>query len=194
MKLNTGLPYSTNCIDRIEQIRDPEELTFAKLRKKYGTGRSFPLDRSYHGKNYRYRHGIQTDIGDIEESLWYELVKRLIIRQGEKELYYQLKAWMASHCSWLKKPQDLEKETLEAHASRLFDNPQWVLYIPFNEKYRPEVLETADIVWVTTDCCHRAGRVTREHLNDHLHMGKVRCPLCGVFSPYQILTQKEGEN
>ena len=61
-----GLPWPTTTIDRIEQLGDIE-FSFEKLRRKYGTFRSYSNGTDRLGrKKFRSRVGVQTDYGDIE--------------------------------------------------------------------------------------------------------------------------------
>ena len=156
-----GLPWPTTTIDRIEQLGDVE-FTFEKLRKKYGTFRSYSNGTDRLGrKKYRSRVGVQTDYGDIETSLWCELVRKLIEQRGEKELFNHLKVWVIKSNQWLTNKPEVEIEALELHACRIFDNLCWRSYVEFNEKYRPEVLQGVELVWVVNQVETTPQRITR---------------------------------
>ena len=59
-----SLPWPTTTIDRIEQLGDIE-FSFEKLRRKYGTFRSYSNGTDRLGrKKFRSRVGVQTDYGD----------------------------------------------------------------------------------------------------------------------------------
>lgn len=126
-------------IDRIEEINQAE-ITFADIRKKYGTGRAFTVRNSQGDKKTRYRNGCMTEIGDIEESVWQQVVRNLIIRENETELFRNLKRWAKDTRMPFRDDKELENYALELHAARIFDCPEWVGYVEFNEKYRPEIL------------------------------------------------------
>ena len=55
-----------NCIDNISGI--PADVTFRDLRVHYRTGRAVRLTGTGRDKEYTYRVGVQTDLGDIELS------------------------------------------------------------------------------------------------------------------------------
>lgn len=118
--------------------KDPEELTFSDLRCHYPTGQSFVKYGSGRDRVYGYRHGIMTDLGNIEESEWIALVKQLIQKAGEEEIQEQLQRLAKDRCIWLHTKKGIERHALENHAARLFDNPQWVDYELFNREYRSQ--------------------------------------------------------
>lgn len=128
-----------NLIDRIEDI-NPAEITFDGVRKMYGTGRSFTTVNSQGEKKSHYRNGCMTAIGDIEESVWKQMVRQLIIRENETELFRNLKSWLKDSKMMFRDANELEDYTLELHAARIFDCNEWVGYVDFNTKYRPEIL------------------------------------------------------
>lgn len=129
-------------IMRIDQI-DTEKLTFADLRKHYGTGRAYTISGSGRDRKTGYRQGVMTDIGDIELSDWKKLVYILIERAGEEQMQQWLRTWYAEYMPWEVRKEDQETEALDAHVRRCFDDPKWVQYIEFNQKFRPELLKAA---------------------------------------------------
>ena len=181
--------YPQECVDRIEEI-DTEHLTFDDLCCHYETGRSITTHGSGRDKKSTYRNGVGTNIGDIEKKLWCKLVKKLIDRHGEQELYQQLRAWVKENCLWLKTEAEMEMESLILHTSRIFDNQQWVGFIPFNRQYRPKVLEQADIVHVTCLSCGHSGNVTQAQI-DRAYNQQICCPVCGVWSAFQVIPPDE---
>lgn len=159
-----GLPWPTTTIDKIEQLADVE-LSFEKLSKKYGTFRSYSDGTDRLGrKKYRSRVGVQTDCGDIEVTLWRELVRTLIEQHNERKLFNHLKVWFIKNHQWLTDKQEIETDTLELHACRIFDDPCWHGYVEFNEKYRPEVLQGVELVWVVNQVETTPQRITRERM------------------------------
>ena len=50
-------------------------------------------------KEYDYRVGVQTKIGDIKIDVWCQLAKELIERSGEEHLYQRLFNWEKEHNS-----------------------------------------------------------------------------------------------
>lgn len=124
------------------------ELTFADLRLHFSTGRSFIKSGSGRDAVYGYRHGVMTDVGDIEESARAQLMMDLIKRSGEEGIQMQLRLWAKENCAWLHSKKEIEMYALELHSSRIFDNPQWVDYDLFNREYRPKA---AGQEWVKRD-------------------------------------------
>lgn len=118
----------------------PETLTYEMLRFGTYTGRAFLISNQGHEKKYGYRHGISTPVGDIEANLWYELMKELIIQNEELELYNRLLEWYRDEAVAGSTKKEREQYVLECFSNRLFDNPQWVDYILFNQKNRPYII------------------------------------------------------
>lgn len=144
-----------------EIIKAIEELKFSDLRVRFGTGRAFLISGSGRDKKYGYRHGMMTDLGDLELSEWKRLINALIEYHGEQELQQQLRTWAKAECPWLHGNDEIEEYALKLHAARIFDDPSWVDYIPFNQEYRPDILDTADLVRIQTACCGDIRLVTR---------------------------------
>lgn len=175
-----GLPWPTTTIDKIEQLGDAE-FTFEKLSKKYGTFRSYSNGTDRLGrKKFRSRVGVQTDYGDIERSLWCELVRKLIEQHNEKEIFNHLKVWVIKSNQWLTNKPEVEIEALELHACRIFDDPCWHGYVKFNEKYRPEVLKNADLVWVVNEINPAPQRIPREKM-ERDNATSFHCHVCGKW-------------
>lgn len=120
--------------------KNPADLTFEDLRAHFGTGRAFIKSGSGRDAVYGYRNGVMTDVGDIEESEWAQLMIALIKRSSEEGLQAQLRLWAKEHCAWLHTKKEVEMYALELHSSRIFDNPKWVDYELFNREYRPHAL------------------------------------------------------
>ena len=78
---------------------------------------------------------IQTDLGDIRNDVWRDLVRELIVRSHEEDLFDKLLEWEKGHTYWLKTKAELEHYTLELYAARIFDNPKWVDYEAFAKHY-----------------------------------------------------------
>lgn len=119
---------------------DIASLAFEDIREHYGTGRSYLISDGVRGKKYGYRSGVQTKIGDIEEFEWEALAVKLIERDGEQTLQENLLDWIKNQCPWLHTQRERKHYALCLHVSRIFDNEEWVDYIPFHKEYRPEKL------------------------------------------------------
>lgn len=129
----------------IESIKD--RLTFGEVKFLYGTGRSNTFT-TVHGKVTTYRNGVMTEIGDIEESVWMQIVEFLIKKSHEIELYHNLLEWVKERIKWCASEAERKKYALRLHASRIFDNREWVDYRAFNANYRPDIIE-----YQLKNCC-----------------------------------------
>ena len=112
-----------NCIDNISGI--PADVTFRDLRVHYRTGRAIRLTGTGRDKEYTYRVGVQTDLGDIELSVWQEAMQRLIHASGD--IYW-----------WHTRAERLQ-ESLELHSYRIFEDPRWTDYDLFYQGYFQKV-------------------------------------------------------
>ena len=162
------------------------ELKIEDVRFMYGTGRAIYISGTGRDKIYDYRNGCMTKIGDIEEGEWISLMKFLIERDGEQDLFKQLLAWEIEHNFCDSDKKTLERDTLIRHSMRLFDNVKWVDFVRFNQRYRPEELTKAVLVDIVTDCCGTTDVQTVELINE---WPKVTCPRCGTYTTFK----KKGE-
>lgn len=121
---------------------DPDQLTWQDLAAQYGTGRTESIIGTGRGRSVLYRNGIQTEIGDFEAHDWMRLVRSLICRSGEEDLQQQLLNWVYKNMPWLHSDFERQLQALELHASRIFENPQWVGYEKFREEYLSKPAET----------------------------------------------------
>ena len=161
--------------------------TFDDLRRHYQTGRSYLLSGEGRNKVYGYRNGVMCNLGDIERSEWQKMMRELIHRAGEDELHHQLTLWEREHCYFYQSRENLEHHVLELHAAQFFDNPEWVYFIPFNQKHRPDALKGISLVTVCTECCGTPFLTTQARI-DHDGKEQTYCGICGRWSPYQILS------
>ena len=174
-------------INSLEEI-DAAAVTFDDI---CGWGGTFITNSSGTGryKTYNSRCGVSTKMGDIEESVWRQLAEKVITREGEEQLFSFLSEWEKEHNYTKASPKELHMETLRLHAARIFDNPLWVYFIPFNKRYRPDVYTKAHVVVVVNECCNKPGEVTQEQL-DAAYEGTVACPHCGRRSLFAIQKHK----
>lgn len=129
---------------------------------------------------------VKTRIGEIEGSVWYQAAEQLIREKGELEILDALTQWGMEHNYWKEPAVAVRKEALHLHVDRIFDNPRWVDFVPFNRRYRPEVLEQAHLVTVINACCGQPGEVTQEQI-DGAYGGTIACPCCGKWSHFDIV-------
>lgn len=170
------------------------EITFEDLRCHYQTGRSYVISGEGRNRVCGYRTGIQCNLGDIEKSEWMQIVKDVIARESEQELYKQLLDHIKDHNYAKETRAELEFKALEHHAARIFDNEAWVDFLVFNRKYRPQVAASVRLVVIRTDCCKKPGEVTRAMLglNKSIH-NRACCPHCGRWAHYEIITDSDKE-
>ena len=118
----------------------PENVTYDDIRLMYHTGKFIRDYGSQDKKAGKYRIGVMTKLGDIEEKDWIRYAEELVRRNNEEALFKQLKSWYRQTTPWLRDEKDLHRYTLECFVARIFDNPNWVDYEAFNERYRPDLL------------------------------------------------------
>ena len=111
----------------------PDGITYEDIRVMYYTGR-FERDSGSQDKRAgRYRRGMMTRIGNLEQSEWIRCAEELIRRNGEQQRFEKLKQWYRKTTPWLRNKDELHQYTLVCFAARIFDNPQWVDYAAFRE-------------------------------------------------------------
>lgn len=175
---------NTKRVDRLDEI-DVAALTLADIAHELSTGVSIAQGAGRR-KDYSYRSGVITPIGDIEDSLWQSLAEQLIDRCGERWLLKALVDWRKERNHWKLSAAELHREALESHSHRLFDSEKWVDYIPFNRKYRPELLSGRSFPKIRSRCrCGAVGEVTEHWLT----RDTAPCPGCGAFYEYDIVEQ-----
>ena len=175
-------------INSLSEI-DMEHLSFEDIRWRYGV---FHPTSTGAGRDKQYSAwiGVQTSLGEIEKGVWYQAAEALIQKAGEQKLLEALTDWESRHNYAKDSARTVRHKALQLHISRIFDNPRWVNFIPFNREYRPEVLEHASLVTVINECCGKPGEVTQEQI-DGACTGTVACPHCGRWS--SIVEPKQAE-
>lgn len=118
----------------------PENVTYDDIRLMYHTGKFIRDYGSQDKKAGKYRIGVMTKLGDIEEKDWIRYAEELVRRNSEEALFKQLKSWYRQTTPWLRDEKDLHRYTLECFVARIFDYPNWVDYEAFNRRHRPELL------------------------------------------------------
>jgi len=103
---------------------------FKKLRVHYWTGRDESYKNHLGKKVNKYRHGVKTDLGDIEISEWRKMAYDLIVKYNELDILEQLKVFVSENYP-RSKGNDIEQEALDFHMSRIFESPDWFYYNKF---------------------------------------------------------------
>ena len=175
-------------INSLSEI-DMEHLSFEDIRWQYGTFHPASTG-SGRDKKYSSWRGVQTNLGEIENGVWYQAAEALIQKAGEQKLLEALTDWESRHNYAKDSARTVRHKALQLHISRIFDNPRWVSFIPFNREYRPEVLKNARIVTVVNECCGKPGEVTQEQVTAS-HDNMVACPRCGRWSRFSIIEPEQ---
>lgn len=164
------------------------ELSFEDLRVHFGTGRAYTISGKGRDRIMGYRVGKQCNLGDIETGEWMKMVRELIVQKGEQELHQQLLTHMKEHNYTRSTKAELEEEVLELHTARIFDNQLWVDFIPFNKRFRPEVLRTVKLISVMPECCKKAGLLTDARYRERdPHCDENFCPHCGRWTKISLV-------
>lgn len=186
------LSFSLNRIDNVAQI-DKSLISHENIRYMHGTGVAINLEDSKRTgeKRYKYRHGIQTKLGDIEVSVWKELVYMLIKQQGDEEFYKQILEYETEHNRFnVVDKEDIEKEALRSYAMRLYDDKSAWDYIRFNARYRPHLLDDPTLLTVIPDCCWQVCKVAPERIThkwDNPNEKVIPCPYCDKSTTFTIV-------
>lgn len=160
-----------------------DELSFEDIKCLIHTGQAHSDSPGRgHKKVTSYTERVRTKIGDIEISEWRQLAKSMIDKAGETQLYNDLKIYIRSTGGFYKDEQTI----LEYHASRIFDNEEWVDFIPFNQEYRPEILKGVRFVKVLNKCCNKPGMITEAAYERRVYENKCTCPHCGRLSEMEV--------
>ena len=176
---------------RIDSLDGLDLLTIPLSDVRWQVGSGVALSSgSGRDKKYRYRNGVITNIGDIEEHIWYQLVEQIAQRDSEVWLVDALTIWKGEHNHTCTSPSKIREDALQSYSMRIFDQPEWVHYIPFNRRFRSDTLIGAHIVTVINDCCKKPGEVTQEQI-DRAYDGTVACPHCGRWSKFSVVAEEE---
>lgn len=177
--------------DKVISIPELSELSFEHLRIHYLTGRSHSTKVGRY-REHTYTNFALTDLGEIEMSRWSSLAEQLISYHNEEGLQAQLLEWVTEHYLFCRTAAERRQKSLDLHISRIFDDPLWVDYVPFNQKCRPDVLASAELIRVQTVCCDEPGITTREQVEQAKQGTRtICCPNCGRFSEFAVLDGKD---
>lgn len=174
-------------------VIEKKEITFSDVALQYRTGRAYTISGAGRDRVPGYRSGVKCALGDIEESEWCELVRKLIQDAGEQELHRQLSEFVREEYPWCRSKKEVEREALDLHARRIFDNESWVLFVRFNQRYRPEFLVGSHLKQIVTDCCEKPGLVTLTMIEKASGSHTIPCPICGKRSAFRFDNSSEEE-
>lgn len=163
-----------------------KKLTFNDLCPKHFSQRSDTISGTGKNRVLGYRTGVACEAGNIEIDEWRKLMLEHIHRAGEEELHEQLKVYVQAEYPWCKTKAKIKLEALELHAMRVFDNEKWVGFIRFNRQFRPEVLDSIQLVQITTVCCKSLAATTLAQVqNARRQSAGICCPICGRWSDFE---------
>lgn len=188
------MSFNSMRIDSVAQIQE-ESITHENLEYMHGTGIAISLGKDRIGeKKYRYRHGVQTKLGDIEDSVWVALIKKLIEKENRQKLFHDLLEWEKAENKVVNRDEDdMIMSALSDYVSRMNDNKVWWDYIRFNAKYYPEKLEDPTLITVVPECCNVPCKVPPEQIRRWNGEETIPCPICNKGSLFKIVDEK-GEN
>ena len=168
-------------IDSLQDI-DLETVPAQALAQKVVSGQPRAMGTG-HDKKKVYRHGAVTELGDIELSIWIRAAEYVVHREGwDEELQHMTACFEAANLAT--SIQSSHSMALDAVLSGLFRDPKWVFFIEYNRQYHPELLETAHIVTLVTDCCGYPVKFTAEQAARTIV--RTHCPACGEWSPCSL--------
>ena len=128
---------------------------------------------------------------------WAAMAEQLIAFHHEEQLQDQMLKWVQETDYTNSTEREKKQQSLDLHVSRMFDDPLWVHYVRFNQRFRPDALKNARLVRIKTACCDKPGLTTHEQI-DHARGsegGKVIfCPHCGRWSEFMLTESPESEN
>lgn len=116
---------------KLQEIIVPPDLCYDDIRVQLHTGRFIRNYSSQDKKAGKYRSGMLTKIGDLEECEWYIYAEELIRRNGDEALFKRLVNWNRQNCAWLRNEKEAINYTLECFINGLHNNPEWVDYAAF---------------------------------------------------------------
>uniref|UniRef100_UPI002A8053D9 hypothetical protein n=1 Tax=Enterocloster bolteae TaxID=208479 RepID=UPI002A8053D9 len=120
---------------------------------------------------------------------WYQLAEQVIGLHGETWLLEALEVWCKEEKHYPRYGFDLHKEALDLHSNRIFDSEGWIDYIPFNRRFRPEVVEGRRFPRIRVDCCDREISEATEEMLERRDVAP--CPKCGAFRSYEVIERPE---
>ena len=178
-----------SCADKVDRVEDLDldAISREDLIWQHGTGVSVSHGTG-RAKTYTYRSGVQTKAGNLELSVWTAAARYVVKRDGLEAEAGHLREFFTQHGYRIGRTSGArEREVLCCCISGLYQNPQWVGFVPYNQRYHPEALKKAHLVRMISVCCQTPGFVTEEQIAGSCD-GKVACPVCGCFSNYKRLS------
>ena len=176
-------------IDKLEQL-DLQQLSTGDLHWMYCTGKGLTTG-SGRNKKHSYRSGIQTPIGDIEISVWIKAAEHIVERDGLQEELERLLPFAAASIGSSHSRELVHARHLDMCLSEIYRNPTWVNFIPYNERYHPELLENTLMVEVIMGCCKKVCTISKAQI--HEENQTAPCPVCRRRASFTYAKHKQSE-
>lgn len=167
-------------IDHREQLPDTTEIGLKDLAVNSRSVRSTATGRG-DNKVITYRHGIATNLGNIERGLWKEVAAEVVQRECDERNLKNMVAFLSEGRARSREADAIYEEAIELCIEQSFDNPEWAYFVLYNEMFRPEALVGTDLVSVLPLWCHETIRATKKQLRDPYWFF---CPRCSRRTAY----------
>lgn len=167
-------------IDHREQLPDTTEIGLKDLAVNSRSVRSTATGRG-DNKVITYRHGIATNLGNIERGLWKEVAAEVVKRECGETTLQKMTRFLSEGRARSRVSEDIYEEAIELCIEKSFDSPEWAYFVLYNEIFRPEALVGTDLVSVLPLCCHEPIRATKKQLRDPYWFF---CPRCSRRTAY----------
>lgn len=130
------------------------------------------------------------DLYENEETSLREIsqAEYLIKREGLQEEMENSKAFSVVPAQNTYPPELVYCKQLEFCLERRYQNPGWSGFLPYNQRYHPELLESVPYTWIVPDCCGKPCKIPTAQCNHPSEM--VLCPLCERLSTFCSLDTK----
>ena len=174
-------------IDRLEQL-DLQLLSMGDLHWMNCTGKGLTIG-SGRKKKHSFRRGIQTPIGDIEFSVWIQAAEYIVTRDGLQEELEHLLPFVTCFGESSYAKQLAHALQLDMCLSQCYCNPRWVDFVPYNERYHPELLHSTPMVEVTMGCCKTVCSIPKVQIHEETQT--AHCPVCGRWASFTCTKHKQ---
>ena len=176
-------------IDKLEQL-DLQQLSIGDLHWIHCTGKGLTIGSGRNKKHF-FRRGIQTPIGDIELSVWIKAAEYIVERDGLQEELEQLLSFASASIGSSCSRELIHARHLDMCLSKIYRNPSWVGFIPYNERYHPELLENTPMVEVIMGCCETVCTIPKAQIHDENQT--AHCPVCRRWASFTCAKNKKSE-
>lgn len=91
----------------------------------------------------KYRAGVQTNIGNVERTLWYTFAQDLIFQSGDKALYEAMTKWVIDNCPHITSQKEIQEYAIELVLDEVYKDRSWAGAKEFRTKYykQPQVVK-----------------------------------------------------